>query len=109
SILNVTVETSLQLRVIALQNYRLIDTASIHLGVGGKATVFVGPNNSGKTSVAEAMRAFLAEGSKRTIGFDDFWAGTHAGFAAFEAAVAAGAPLPSLPVLRLDLTFSYTD
>lgn len=99
----------MQLRVIALQNYRLIDTASIHLGAGGKATVFVGPNNSGKTSVAEAIRAFLAEGSKRTIGFDDFWAGTHDGFAVFEAAVAAGAPLPSLPVLRLDLTFSYTD
>lgn len=99
----------LHLDAITLQNFRLISQAHINLDTESVATVFVGPNNSGKTSVAEALRVFLTAGAQRAFSFDDFWAGTHIAFDAFEQAVIAGGELPPLPVIRLELRFVYSD
>ncbi|MBB3147509.1 putative ATP-dependent endonuclease of OLD family [Phyllobacterium trifolii] len=98
----------MKLNVVSLKNYRLIREARVNLHTEGGTTVFVGPNNSGKTSVAEALRMFL-NATQKGFGFDDFWGGTHPTFAAFEMAVLAGGNLPPLPLIRMELTFSYSD
>ena len=49
----------MKLKSILLKNFRLIEEQTINLETTGAATILVGPNNSGKTSVAEAIAAFL--------------------------------------------------
>ncbi len=105
----------MKLHTISLKNYRLIDDAAIQLETGGSATIFVGPNNSGKTSAAEAISAFLS-GTVRSFAISDFSVRTHPAFNAFEsaalAAPAEGSPaasLPELPFMRMDLHLRYED
>ena len=102
----------MKLRSISLRNFRLIEDQTINLETAGAATILVGPNNSGKTSVAEAIEAFL-DYTGRGFSVDDFSVRTHAQLTAFEARCLADGdlpePLPALPVLSMDLSVSYAD
>jgi len=104
----------MKLRTILLKNYRLIEDAKIQLETGARATVLVGPNNSGKTSVVEAISAFLS-GATKSFAIGDFSVRTHGAFNAFEAAALAQAAannpaaLPSLPSIQMEMHFEYQD
>ena len=102
----------MKLRSISLRNFRLIEDQTINLETAGAATILVGPNNSGKTSVAEAIEAFL-DYTGRGFSVDDFSVRTHAQLTAFEARCLADGdlpePRPALPVLSMDLSVSYAD
>jgi predicted ATP-dependent endonuclease of OLD family len=103
----------MKLHTILLKNYRLIDEATIHLETGAYATVFVGPNNSGKTSVVEAISAFLS-GTVKSFAISDFSVRAHGAFDAFEAAalgkvIADDSALPPLPSMLMELHLRYDD
>jgi hypothetical protein len=105
----------MKIHAISLKNYRLISSADIQLVTGNNATVFIGPNNSGKTSVAEALFSFLS-GSVKSFAISDFSVRTHVAFQAFErtavadtAELNAAVPPPELPFMRLDLHLRYDD
>lgn len=60
---------------IGIRNFRLLRRFSIDLTEGKTTTVLVGPNNSGKTSVMDALRLFLGtsrDPSKRRFSVHDF-------------------------------------
>lgn len=48
---------------VAIKNFRLL--ADVDLALEDQTTVIVGRNNSGKTSLSEVMRRFLADGSAK--------------------------------------------
>jgi ABC-type branched-subunit amino acid transport system ATPase component len=102
----------MKLHTISLKNYRLIREAEIHLETGTSATVLVGPNNSGKTSVVEAIDAFLS-GTVKSFGISDFSVQTHTAFNAFGLAAAdiasTGSSLPTLPSISMELRLQYED
>jgi len=102
----------MKLRSIRLKNFRLIEDQTINLETAGAATILVGPNNSGKTSVAEAIAAFL-DYTGRGFSIDDFSVCTHVQLTAFEASCLVDGDLPDalpdLPVLSMDLSISYAD
>jgi putative ATP-dependent endonuclease of the OLD family len=102
----------MKLRSISLKNFRLIEDQTIKLETAGAATILVGPNNSGKTSVAEAIAAFL-DFTGREFSVDDFSIRTHVQMKAFEksCSVHIDIPdtLPDLPVVSMDLSISYAD
>lgn len=102
----------MKLKSIRLKNFRLIEEQTINLETGGSATILVGPNNSGKTSVAEAVAAFL-DPAGRGFSIDDFSIRTHAKLTAFETACVGEGDLPEalpeLPMLSMDLSISYAD
>ena len=65
----------MRLTRIGIRNFRLLRRFSIDLTEGKTTTVLVGPNNSGKTSVMEALRLFLGtsgEPSRRRLSIHDF-------------------------------------
>lgn len=115
----------MRLETISVRNFRLLRRLTINLADQKTTTVLVGPNNSGKTSVMDALRLFTksraSEGETGTkmsgISFHDLSQLRHRDFKRIEAA------LPGLltredkyelvrrlaPRLRLDLTFSYED
>lgn len=123
----------MKLTRVGVTNFRLLQQASVALDTDGATTVFVGPNNSGKTSMAEAVGLFIGAPGKLSI--NDFSITTYAAFTAFERfAVPAtvdvpepesvgppvpsevpiqeeeGAPtLPPLPTICVTLGFEYTD
>lgn len=49
----------MKLTEIKINNFRLLKDVSIHLNENNATTVFVGPNNSGKTSVSDALQMFI--------------------------------------------------
>lgn len=102
----------MKLRSIHLKNFRLIEEQTINLETAGAPTILVGPNNSGKTSLAEAIAAFL-DPTGRGFSVEDFSVRTHAKLTAFEAICTADGNLPEvlpeLPVVSIDLSISYAD
>jgi len=52
----------MRLENIQIRNFRLLRRLSIDLAHGKTTTIFVGPNNSGKTSVMEALKLFIGNG-----------------------------------------------
>lgn len=89
----------MRLKQANIRNFRRLEGVSIDFE--GRETVFVGPNNSGKTSVTDLFRLFLGEGD---FSFHDFSASTLKSFNDFgEDLEADGA---SLPPIDLDLWFS---
>ena len=111
----------MKLSQIQITNFRLLKLAAMRLNTKTMATILVGPNNSGKTSVAEALMMFLDKTSK-VFSFSDFSLGCRSEFDAFEAHALAVSPLavesgvvqapssrPTLPYMSLFLQFDYTD
>ena len=83
---------------IKLKNYRRLSDVTIDLA--DEISIFVGSNNSGKTSVAHAMHFFVS-GSRDRFNFHDISACRWGDIDNFE----AGQDGVSLPVLSVDLWF----
>ena len=88
----------MHLSKIRLRNYRRLSDVVIDLD--NEISIFVGANNSGKTSVAHAMHFFVG-GSRDRFSFHDISACRWGDIDAFE----AGQDNTSLPVLSIDLWF----
>ncbi|SIT13299.1 Predicted ATP-dependent endonuclease of the OLD family, contains P-loop ATPase and TOPRIM domains [Thalassolituus maritimus] len=83
---------------IKLKNYRRLSDVTVDLA--DDISIFVGSNNSGKTSVAHAMHFFVS-GSRDRFSFHDISACRWGDIDSFE----AGRDGASLPVLSIDLWF----
>lgn len=88
----------MHLSTIRLRNYRRL--ADVKIDLDSEISIFVGANNSGKTSVAHAMHFFIG-GARDRFSFHDISASRWSDIDAFEA-VQDGA---SLPTLSIDLWF----
>lgn len=81
---------------VEIANFRKL--ISTRIGLSNDKTVFVGANNSGKTSAITALRYFLVERERSSFCFNDFtlshWPGINAMGAAWEAAHIAKQELP---------------
>ncbi|PYG29987.1 ATP-dependent nuclease [Pelagimonas varians] len=84
---------------IRLKNYRRL--ADVKIDLDREISIFVGANNSGKTSVAHAMH-FFTGGARDRVSFHDISACRWSDIDLFEAGQADSA----LPALSLDLWFS---
>lgn len=80
-------------------NYRRL--ADVKIDLDSQISIFVGANNSGKTSVAHAMHFFVG-GARDRVSFHDISACGWSDIDAFE----AGQEDAALPVLSLDLWFA---
>lgn len=86
----------MQLKNIAIRNFRRLE--DVEIDVEAKETVFVGPNNSGKTSATAIFRSFL---DGRDFKIHDFSVARIADFESF----AETGEAACLPDIRLDLWF----
>ncbi len=81
---------------VEIANFRKL--VSTRIGLSADKTVFVGANNSGKTSAITALRYFLVDRERTSFCFNDFtlshWPGIDAMGAAWEAAHVAKQELP---------------
>ncbi len=103
-----TIQIKMKIRKIKIKNFRLLETVDLLLEE--RTTVIVGRNNSGKTSLTELFRRFLAETSP-TFYLEDFSLGIHEQFwTAYnfrqngkdEAEIRE-----ALPIIEVEITFSY--
>jgi predicted ATP-dependent endonuclease of OLD family len=82
---------------VEISNFRKL--LSTRIGLSQDKTVFVGANNSGKTSAITALRYFLVDRERSSFCFNDFtlahWPGIDAMGAAWEAAHIAEQALPA--------------
>jgi putative ATP-dependent endonuclease of the OLD family len=94
---------------VCVEGFRLLERVEIAIENG--ATVIVGRNNSGKTSLTEVFDRFIGEQIGR-FRLEDFAAAVRPKFLAAKALRDSGdsspdAVLAELPVIALTLTFSY--
>lgn len=86
----------MHIEFVEISNFRKL--ISTRVGLSKATTVFVGANNSGKTSAITALRYFLVQREKSNFAFNDFtlshWPTINAMGLAWEQALAAGEPLP---------------
>lgn len=98
----------MKIRKIKIRNFRLLEKAELLLE--DRTTVIVGRNNSGKTSLAELFRRFLAETSP-TFYLEDFSLGVHEQFWTAYNLKQNGKDeaeiRKALPVIDVEITFSY--
>lgn len=98
----------MQLKNIAIKNFRLLHDASLLLEK--QTTVIVGRNNSGKTSLTEVMKRLLGDSSP-SFRLEDFSFATHQSFWNAFVVAAQGADEPdvrkALPTIEIQLTFGY--
>jgi putative ATP-dependent endonuclease of the OLD family len=106
----------MRLENVSIRNFRLLRRISIDLAQKKTTTIFVGPNNSGKTSVMEALRLFIGPGGETPkISFHDLSQLRHRDLKRIEVLLAGeGNPEKRValikrfaPRMRLDLTFAY--
>ena len=97
----------MRVQKVRVQGFRLLH--DVELMLEDMATVVVGRNNSGKTSLTDVFRCFGAAGSPFKL--QDFSAADRAKFAAAKDAKAAGAApqavLDMLPKIAITLTLAY--
>lgn len=108
----------MHLESINIRNFRLLRRLSIDLAKNKTTTILVGPNNSGKTSVMEALRLFVGLGTDSPrISFHDLSQLRHRDLRRIEALLGTTA-VPEkriailkrfAPRMRLDLTFAYDE
>ena len=98
----------MQLKNIAVKNFRLLHDAGLMLEK--QTTVIVGRNNSGKTSLTEAMKRLLVD-SNPSFRLEDFSFAAHQSFWSAFIAAAQGADelnvRKALPTIEIQLTFGY--
>jgi len=86
----------MRIEFVEIANFRKL--ISTRIGLSAEKTVFVGANNSGKTSAITALRYFLVDRERTSFCFNDFtlshWPGIDAMGAAWEAADVAQQTLP---------------
>jgi putative ATP-dependent endonuclease of the OLD family len=100
----------MRLAKVGVENFRLLADVAVSLDGDKATTVLVGPNNSGKTSMAEALELFTT-GAAKAFSISDFSVVSHAAFQAFGAwALAQGAAVvPTLPAMAMTLRFVYAE
>jgi predicted ATP-dependent endonuclease of OLD family len=85
-----------RIEFVEIANFRKL--LSTRVGFSPEKTVFVGANNSGKTSAITALRYFLVDRERSSFCFNDFtlshWPEINAMGAAWQAAYVADQPLP---------------
>lgn len=99
----------IKLARVCVEGFRLLE--GIDIAIEGGATVIVGRNNSGKTSLTEVFDRFLGEQAGR-FRLEDFAAAVRPKFLTAKALrdsdeSAPHSVLAELPVIALTLTFSY--
>lgn len=86
----------MRIEFVEIANFRKL--ISTRIGLSADKTVFVGANNSGKTSAITALRYFLVDRERTSFCFNDFtlsnWPGIEAMGTAWEAAHVAQQALP---------------
>jgi predicted ATP-dependent endonuclease of OLD family len=86
-----------RINFVEIANYRKL--LSTRIGLSNSNTVFVGANNSGKTSAITALRHFLVERERSNFCFNDFtlsnWPAINRMGKSWENAHTAALPLPS--------------
>lgn len=93
----------MHLQSFSIKNFRRLK--DVHIELEPTTSIFVGANNSGKTSATHAFRLFLSD-SKDKFAIHDFNAACWEQFDLFEAGKSAkGKAAPTLPTIRLDLWF----
>lgn len=113
----------MRLKTISIRNFRLLRRLTINLANEDTTTILVGPNNSGKTSVMDALRLFtkprtpkgVAAPKMTGISSHDLSQIRHRDFKRIEAALLATVESEQkyaiarhlAPRMRMDLTFSY--
>lgn len=106
----------MRLDSITIRNFRLLRRVSLDLTPDLPTTVLVGPNNSGKTSVMDALRLFAgADADTRRISLHDLSQSRLKAFKSIEARLAKLTETENkievlrrlAPRIRLDLLFSY--
>lgn len=85
-----------------IKNYRRL--RDVHIELASDISIFVGSNNSGKTSATQALYAF-ASGSKDKFSLYDFSSACWKDFDALGTPPEDGAEQPELPSISLDLWF----
>lgn len=102
----------MKLTQIQVKNFRLLRDVTLRADRNGLATILVGPNNSGKTSVAEALMLFTG-GSKKGFSAYDFSISCREKIAAVEKLILEAKndaeATKDLPSMGLDLYFEYDD
>jgi predicted ATP-dependent endonuclease of OLD family len=87
----------MRIEFVEIANFRKL--LSTRVGISAEKTVFVGANNSGKTSAITALRYFLVDRERASFCFNDFtlahWPTINTMGAAWEAAHVANQPLPA--------------
>jgi predicted ATP-dependent endonuclease of OLD family len=86
----------MRIEFVEIANFRKL--LSTRVSLSSEKTVFVGANNSGKTSAITALRFFLVDRERSSFCFNDFtlvhWPAINAMGAAWEAAHVAKQPMP---------------
>lgn len=86
----------MRIEFVEIANFRKL--LSTRVGLSSERTVFVGANNSGKTSAIMALRYFLVDRERSSFCFNDFtlshWPAIKAMGSAWEAAHVTNQPLP---------------
>lgn len=108
----------MRLETIEVRNFRLLRRLSIHLAKEMPTTILVGPNNSGKTSVMDALRLFAGDGTDTLrISFHDLSQLRHRDLKQIEKLIRHSTDAEEkvrimkrfAPRMRLDLTFAYDE
>lgn len=108
----------MRLETIEVRNFRLLRRLSIDLAKGKTTTILVGPNNSGKTSVMDALRLFVGVGADNPrISFHDLSQLRHRDLKRIETLLGGSTDSEEkiailkrfAPRMRVDLTFAYDD
>jgi predicted ATP-dependent endonuclease of OLD family len=86
-----------------IKNYRRL--RDVHIELASDISIFVGSNNSGKTSATQALHAFVS-GSKDKFSLFDFSSACWKEFDDLGNLPEGGAEQPELPSISLDLWFS---
>ncbi len=104
----------MKLSRVDVSNFRLLRRSSVSLSSALSTTILVGPNNSGKTSMAEALLLFT-EKSGKSLNISDFSVACRNQFDSAQALLLAETPveedpvLPTMPSMSLTLHFEYGD
>lgn len=96
----------MHLRSYRLQNYRRL--RDVHIELARDISIFVGANNSGKTSATQAIQMFLA-GKKDVFSLFDFSSHTWKLLNNLGAADPAGDATATIPAITLDLWFEVSE
>lgn len=98
----------IKLTSACIEGFRLLD--KVELAIESDATVIVGRNNSGKTSLSEVFERFIGKNSGH-FRIEDFSASLRQKFIEAKALRVAGKSseevLATLPLIALNLTFTY--
>ncbi|MBW7851534.1 MAG: AAA family ATPase [Rhodospirillales bacterium] len=96
----------MHLSSIRIRNYRKLK--NVRVDFDSLISIFVGANNSGKTSATQAIQMFVG-GAKEKFSIHDFSADCWRAFDHVGSQFPVPDPLPELPTISLDIWFTVTE